>query len=877
MKTKLLSFLIGTLLALHAGATSSFSNDNDSSVIIKEWLQTGPVSTPFPLFHKTKGKEYTLGDLMKADQINLGEWRPFQNVVVQWSKELETRWMPTRADSSGFIYLPADTSAFPQTWYIASYIQADRWQNPELGISATFLTEAFLDGESLGMSHKMRQDEESKNTIFNQTFSKKVKLETGRHLLIVKALILPKDTTRLLMRAMLKADTLIGKNSLIPNTSPVQSMNLSLLLDGPKTGNVSISTDGDLATVSISQVVSATGKKSSWLELWTLDKGRLVQTFRGGMDIGQVEWGPIGHIFAYKTTEEEKSSLWVVDLDKGTTKLLLKDIKDLESFSWSPDGQFIVYSIQEKTEESKTGLKRFEGMPDRWPWWRNRSFLYLVNYPEGTIRRLTDGKLTTTLNGISPDGKKLLFSRSIVDFSERPYEKNQLFILHLATMFVDTVWSGRWFDGAKWSPDGNKLILLGGPSMFGKKGWNVPEGMIPNESDTQIYLLDMETRQVDAITRDFAPSVSDVFMHYGRNNNNLYIKAVDKSYKHLYRYNLKSKQFILIDTGLEILDHFAIARDKPVAVYTGSSAARPPLAYKMDLKNERYQILTEPEEAQFKHVEFGKVERWTYKNTRGFEIEGRIYYPPQFDPSKKYPCIVYYYGGTTPVTREFGGRYPKNYWAANGYVVYVPQPSGAIGFGQEFSAFHVNDWGKIVAPEIIDGVRQFLIDHPFVDSTRVGAIGASYGGFMTMNLLTKTNMFRTAVSHAGISSISSYWGEGYWGYLYSATATANSFPWNRRDIYVDQSALFNADKINTPLLLLNGSADTNVPPGESTQLYTALKLLGKEVEYIQVSGQNHWIMDYQKRILWSKTIVAWFDRWLKDQPQWWYDMYPKEN
>ncbi|MGP8330662.1 MAG: alpha/beta hydrolase family protein, partial [Methanosarcinaceae archaeon] len=112
---------------------------------------------------------------------------------------------------------------------------------------------------------------------------------------------------------------------------------------------------------------------------------------------------------------------------------------------------------------------------------------------------------------------------------------------------------------------------------------------------------------------------------------------------------------------------------------------------------------------------------------------------------------------------------------------------------------------------------------------------------------------------------------------YSAVATANSFPWNRRDIYVDQSPLFSADKIVTPLLLTHGAGDTNVPPGESEQMYIALKLLGKDVEYLKIDDQNHWVLDYKKRIRWTKSIIAWFDKWLKEQPEFWNDLYPKSN
>jgi dipeptidyl aminopeptidase/acylaminoacyl peptidase len=309
-------------------------------------------------------------------------------------------------------------------------------------------------------------------------------------------------------------------------------------------------------------------------------------------------------------------------------------------------------------------------------------------------------------------------------------------------------------------------------------------------------------------------------------------------------------------------------------VLIGSGMWDPPSVVIVDLAGGAAKTIHRPADDWFGPVRMGGSEDFSFQAKNGRTIAGRLYFPPDLDRSKNYPAIVYYYGGTSPVGRDFGGRYPKEWWAANGYVVYVLQPSGATGFGQEFAAAHVNDWGATTADEVIEGTGKMLEAYPFVDGDRLGCIGASYGGFMTMTLVTKTDLFAAAVSHAGISGLASYWGEGYWGSAYSTVATAGSYPWNRKDLYVDNSPIFHADKVNTPILLTHGTSDPNVPPGESDQFFTALKILGKEVEYLRVDGQEHWMVDPAKRIQWSESIVAWFDRWLKDSRSWWNALYP---
>ncbi|MEJ2721509.1 MAG: prolyl oligopeptidase family serine peptidase, partial [bacterium] len=530
------------------------------------------------------------------------------------------------------------------------------------------------------------------------------------------------------------------------------------------------------------------------------------------------------------------------------------------------------YSVRRKPEKNETGVMRLRGLADRRSYERTVSSIYIASEPEGMTRRVTAGEHSTYIYDVHPDGKSLLVGRTREDLSERPYSRTELIRVNLADQGTDVLYEGRWIARAIWSPDGMKILVTAGPTEFGGVGVNVPEGTIPNDYDTQAFLFDPVAKTAEPLTKTFAPSITAAY--WPETGGDIYFVAEDGEYVRLYRYDLGKKSFKPIDLGCDVIDRGDVARDTPIGAFTGSGATHPERLYTVELSKGKSQEALDPKAERFRNVRLGRVEDWDFESIRGSTIVGRIHYPPDFSPDRKWPCIVYYYGGTSPVDRSFGGRYPKNLWAAFGYVVYVLQPSGATGFGQAFSARHVNDWGKTVAGEIIEGTETFLAAHDFVDPDRVGCIGASFGGFMTELLVTETDMFAAAVSHAGISSISSYWGEGYWGYEYNAVSAANSFPWNRPDIYIEQSPLFAADKINTPLLLLHGTSDTNVPTGESEQMYAALKLLGKEVEYIRVEGQNHLILDYKKRMTWSDAILAWFDRWLKDEPEWWNDMYP---
>ena len=426
------------------------------------------------------------------------------------------------------------------------------------------------------------------------------------------------------------------------------------------------------------------------------------------------------------------------------------------------------------------------------------------------------------------------------------------------------------------SPDEKYLAITGSPEALGGVGNTLPKDVIPSSYEYELFIMNLETKEVRCLTRDFAPSVSS--FQWSEQDGMIYALCENRDTKSLYRIDPKDgKAKMLPLSEPYIYSSFSLSEEKPLLAYIGESSTSTDRCWLRDLKSGKERVLCDLNPTRLKDIQLGECHDWNFKAERGDTIYGCYFLPPFFDETKQYPMLVYYYGGCSPVGRLLDSYYNFQEWAAMGYVVYLIQPSGCSGFGQEFASRHVNAYGDYTADDIIQGTKQFCKEHPFVKADKVGCLGASYGGFMTMYLQTVTDIFAAAMSHAGISNPASYWGYGYWGYSYSTTSAANSYPWNNMELYSGHAPLFNADKVHTPILFMHGGADTNVPINESIQMFTALKLLGRECAFITVEGENHHILNYDKRIRWHDSIMAWFAKWLQDDPTWWNTMYPEKN
>lgn len=751
-------------------------------------------------------------------------------------------------------------------YLVSFYLSNNKFGKGKLELTSPNPFEIYIDD-----AKKTSKDteEDSLKSAKPKTVDLKGNLDGDR--IVIKFLVSGKNTPQFkLTLTPDKKDTTFLYST---NNSPKRRIKIEDILIGNRVYNSYISPNGKYVLLRFASV-NDKGEKHQTIQIYDVKNGKIILDEDDNRKM--LNWMPKTDKLYFFEDDYEGMNMYLYDPATSEKTILAKKLPK-ENYFISPDGKMLFYSDKETLEEKiPDGLIHLLSPEDRQSYYRNRYQIYKYDLATGVAQQLTFGKNSSSVEDISKDGNLLLFTTRTEDLSKRPFSKTSLYLLNLATMKVETIKKDLiYFNNALFSPDSKKLLIAAAPETFGQIGIKIDSGQVSNSYDTQAYILDLYTKDITAITRDFNPSIAGQWWNHS--DNLIYFKVEDKDYENIYSYNPDNKKYNKLPLSEELIRDIDFANNTSLATYVGSGVHNSFRAYLLNLKNLKSKEISAPFKDNLSKLELGEVKEWDFVSENGDTIQGRYYLPPGFDPLKKYPVIVYYYGGTSPTQRTFESTYPLNVYTAMGYIVYVINPSGTTGFGQKFSARHVNAWGDYTADEIIEGTKKFAENHPYTKADKIACIGASYGGFMTQYLLTKTNIFACAISHAGISDITSYWGEGYWGYTYSATASANSYPWNNPELYTEHSPLFNADKINTPLLLLHGTADTNVPTGESIQMYTALKLLGKEVEFVEVKGEDHWILDFQKRINWNHTIYAWFAKWLKDDPSWWNDLYPADK
>jgi dipeptidyl aminopeptidase/acylaminoacyl peptidase len=250
-----------------------------------------------------------------------------------------------------------------------------------------------------------------------------------------------------------------------------------------------------------------------------------------------------------------------------------------------------------------------------------------------------------------------------------------------------------------------------------------------------------------------------------------------------------------------------------------------------------------------------------WKGAENADVHGWLLKPPGFDPAKRYPAVVLIHGGPQGAWGEaWSYRWNPQMFAARGYVVLMPNPRGSTGFGQKFVEDISRDWAGKVYTDIMNGVDMFAA-LPYVDATRMGAAGASYGGYMVNWILGHSNRFKALVSHAGLYNLESMYGvtEELWFPEWELGGP----PWENEELYARLSPHKSAKNFATPTLVSHGELDFRVPIGEAFQLFTALQRQGVPSRLLYFPDEGHWVLKPHNSKVWHQTVLDWLDRWLK--------------
>ncbi|MBU1937657.1 S9 family peptidase, partial [bacterium] len=842
---------------------SSVSATENITVVLTDWLQTETVMIPEIAFSDTADKA---SQALETTFLNHDRLTPTQGSSLDWYPGTALTWKEKKAPE-GRLTFSSDDKQTNRLFiaYAATYIETARFQEITFNVESDKPVALYLDGKLLEKA--CPEGEQQAELTATEA------LHRGKHLLVLKtAAVFPTPPVSWDVKISAEA-----KDNLVTSMNPRRAFTYYkdyALFD--RISGLALSPDGNYAAYVYSQR-DKDYKRHSYIEIHDPQAGKLYQTIDMAKNVSVPCFLPSGKKLLFHMSEEKGVSLWLFDLVTKEIRKLFHPIKGLQSCVVSPDGKFLYYTVDIEESEEDENYELLTKLEERMTDWTDTRKIRIASLQEQTTHDLTSsGEFAVDEFALSHEGDKLIFTRRVTVVG-RPYFSTEFWLQDISTgettllLKQPIAFETRPLN-LTWLPGGKYVVYTSASHLTEKD-----ETVSHNVSETDLYLLDIEKKTTVNLSGDALFTVDEGSgLHWNPRDKHIYFVAMVRGLAKVYKVEpLGKRDFQEIPLPFSYVESLALAKNGRRFAFTASSPDHPSAAYTYDIDSKRWKTLADPTAELLKTKQLASWERWNFVNSDGIQIDGFLYYPPDFSPEKKWPVVVYFYAGVWPQEEDF--YFAFHWWAANGYVVYALTPVGAIGFGEEFSDKHVNDWGEFATRDVIEGTTKLLEEKPFLDAKHVGAYGGSYGGFSTMDLITKTDLFAAAISMYGISNIASYWGGGIWGYTYGDIALARSFPWNRRDVFVDKSPLFNADKIKTPLLLLHGIDDVNVPVMESEQMFTALKVQGKEVAYARFPGEDHGIVNkFENYITHRNMMLDWFDKYLKEQPDAWNARYKSE-
>ena len=631
-------------------------------------------------------------------------------------------------------------------------------------------------------------------------------------------------------------------------------------------GDPALSPNGSLVAYTLGWVDADSLGSRSRVMLMNTKSGKSREFTQGDKDSAS-KFSPDGHNLAFLRSDDGKpAQVWAMAVGGGEARQLTQLAKGVFDYVWSPDGNNLMICADVDPEGSDPGdsngipqvtvVQRVRYRYDTLGWRGDSHFhLFVLDLESLAIRQVTDGDWDDLGPVWSPDGSKIAFMSSRRD--DRDFlALSEVYTVSVAGGDPTLVSEGLYSVGAiVWSPGGQQLAVVGS---------DAPEGMVLWQGWLYILEAGKEPRKLtdDAIRPylGFPPVTRPASIYWTVSNQIMFLGETNGE-SFLYQTSPEGGKTETLWGGDCLATGLTLDQSVDQAVVTVTAPDSPGDLYQIDLAIGGSIKLSGHNELYMAEHTAAELEKFWIMRP-GFEVECRLYFPPDFDEDKSYPLVLDIHGG--PNGAFYDSFVPaQQVLASDGYLVLAVNPRGSSTYGTDFMMAVLGDWGGEDFNDLMAAVDQVL-KRPYVDQGRLGVHGYSYGGYMTSWTVGHTNRFKAAVVGApcinlhsmyGTSDIGISFGEAQWGGSISDAAGK----------MLERSPITYAANVDTPVLLLHGDADARCPISQSEEYFTALKRLGKEVEFVRFPGCSHQFprLGHPKlREEYLARTLGWFNRFL---------------
>lgn len=588
-------------------------------------------------------------------------------------------------------------------------------------------------------------------------------------------------------------------------------------------------------------------------------------------------WRPDGKKIGFLAAQNGQMQLWEMNPD-GTEQVIVSRIEGgISGFEYSPTLDNVLFTadikldatVQEKYRDlPKADARIIDGLMYRhWADWHDYAYSHVFYAPYKSGETITKGTdllanerfdaPTAPMGGMeeiawSKDGRYIAYTSKKLNGTAAAVSTNSdIYLYELASGKTQNLSEGMvgYDKEPVFSPDGKKIAW----QSMANAGF---------ESDkTSLIVYDLATKQRQNLTQTFEESTTNLV--WSPNSRSIYFASGQKGTIQLFDIEISTKKIRQITQGTHNYNSLALADGKTL-VAEKTSMSLPTELYAIDSKTGQDRAITKTNEVALSKLKMGKVEQRNIKTSDGKDMLVWVIYPPDFDAKKKYPALLYCQGGPqSAINQSFSYRWNFQLMAANGYVVIAPNRRGLPGFGKAWNDDISGDWGGQPIRDYYSAIDA-MAQEPFIDKNKLGAVGASYGGYSVYQMAgTHNKRFKTFISHCGLFDLASWYG---------STEEVFFANWDMKGAYWDKPQpksyeQFSPHKFagnwDSPILVIHGGKDFRVPETQGMEAFQVAQLKGIPSQFLYFPEEGHWIMKPQNSVLWNRVFFEWLDKWLK--------------